>query len=129
MYQCVWNEDTTENYIILREYIKCVLLSLTKVVGPTINLISRIYYFCERRKYVFNILSEYDIIIRILHTIGNINLIGSLSFNKPTHLKRESDISIKTFKGRTKFASKLIRIKMVGTCYTRYSLNYLHTTS
>ena len=49
-----------ENYIIL--YIKCVLPHLTEVMGPTINLISGIHHFCERREYTFNVLSEYIII-------------------------------------------------------------------
>jgi hypothetical protein len=55
-----------ENYIILRDSgstIKCVLSPLTEVVGPTMNLISRTYHFCERRKYELNVLLEYDIII------------------------------------------------------------------
>jgi hypothetical protein len=33
-------------------------------VGPTMNLISRTYHFCERREYKFNVLLKYDIIIR-----------------------------------------------------------------
>jgi hypothetical protein len=52
-----------ENYIILREYIKCVLPPLTEVVGPTMNLINGTHDFCERREYVFNVLPEYNIII------------------------------------------------------------------
>jgi hypothetical protein len=54
-----------ENYIILREYIKCVLLPLTEVVGPTMNLISGTLHFCEKREYAFNVLPEYDIIIQL----------------------------------------------------------------
>ena len=53
-----------ENYIILREYTKCVLPPLTEVVGPTMNLISGTHHFCERKEYAFNILLEYDIIIQ-----------------------------------------------------------------
>ncbi len=56
--RCLW-----ENYIILREYIKCVLPPLTEVVGLTMNLINGTYHFCERREYAFNVLLEYDIII------------------------------------------------------------------
>jgi hypothetical protein len=41
------------------KYIKCVLPSLTEVVSPIMNLINRTHNFCERRKYVFNVLSEY----------------------------------------------------------------------
>ena len=51
-----------DNYIILREYIKCVLPPLTEVVGPIMNLISGTYHFCEKKEYAFNILSEYDTI-------------------------------------------------------------------
>jgi hypothetical protein len=54
------------SYIILREFIKCVLLPFTEVVGPIMNLISGTYYFCERREYAFNILSEYYIITYVL---------------------------------------------------------------
>ena len=53
-----------ENYIILREYIKYVFPPFTKVMGPTINLISRTHDFCEKKEYVFNILPEYSIITR-----------------------------------------------------------------
>jgi hypothetical protein len=38
--------------------------SSTEVVGLTMNLISGTHHFCERREYSFNILPEYDIIIR-----------------------------------------------------------------
>ena len=51
-----------ENYVIFREYIKCILPLLTKVVDLIMNLISEIYHFCERREYTFNILPEYNII-------------------------------------------------------------------
>ena len=44
------------------KYIKCVLLLLTKVIGPIMNLISGIHDFCERKEYTFNILLEYNII-------------------------------------------------------------------
>ena len=53
-----------ENYIILLKYIKCVLLLFTEVMGPTMNLISRTHNFCERSKYAFNVLPEYNIITR-----------------------------------------------------------------
>jgi hypothetical protein len=53
-----------ENYIILQEYIKYVLPHLTEVVVPTMNLINRTHHFCKRREYAFNVLPEYDIIIR-----------------------------------------------------------------
>ena len=45
-----------------REYIKCVFLPLTEVMGPIMNLISEIHNFCERREYAFNVLPEYIII-------------------------------------------------------------------
>jgi hypothetical protein len=51
-----------ENYIILGEYIKCVIPPLTEVVGLTINLISRTHDFCEKKEYVFNVFPEYNII-------------------------------------------------------------------
>jgi hypothetical protein len=51
-----------ENYIIFCEYIKCVLLSLTEVVDPTMNLVSKIHDFCERREYV-NIFYKLDNLI------------------------------------------------------------------
>jgi hypothetical protein len=51
-----------ENYIILREYIKCILPPFTEVVGPIMNLISGTYDFYERREYAFNVLPEYSII-------------------------------------------------------------------
>jgi hypothetical protein len=54
-----------KNYIILREYIKCVLPPLIEVVGLTMNLISRTHDFCERKEYAFNILLEYSIITLI----------------------------------------------------------------
>ena len=44
----------TENY--------CVLPSLTWVVCPTMNLISRTHYLCEWREYAFMVLREYTII-------------------------------------------------------------------
>ena len=55
-------ERVRKNYIILREYIKSVLPPLTEIVDPTMNLISMIHDFCERREYAFNVLSEYSII-------------------------------------------------------------------
>ena len=55
----------TENYIIFWEYIKYVFPSLIEVMGPIMNLISRTYHFCEKKKYAFNILPKHDIIIRI----------------------------------------------------------------
>jgi hypothetical protein len=57
-----------KNYIILREYIKCVLSSLTEVVGPTMNLISGTHNLCEKREYAFNVFLEYSIITRILYS-------------------------------------------------------------
>ena len=51
-----------ENYIMLWEYIKCILPPLTEVVGPTMILISETHDFCERREYTFNVLPEYSII-------------------------------------------------------------------
>jgi hypothetical protein len=54
-----------ENYIILREYIKCILPPLTKMVGPIMNLISGTHHFYERREYAFNVLPEYYIITLI----------------------------------------------------------------
>ena len=45
--------------------IKCVFSPFTEVVCPIMNLISETYHFCERRKYKFNVLLEYDIIIRV----------------------------------------------------------------
>ena len=54
--------ELKENYIILREYIKCVLPPLTEVVGPIMILINRTYNFCENNKYIFNILLEHSII-------------------------------------------------------------------
>ncbi len=51
-----------ENYIILGEYIKCVIPPLTEVVGPSMNLISGTHDFCEKREYVFYVLPEYNII-------------------------------------------------------------------
>jgi hypothetical protein len=38
-------------------------------VNPIINLISETHNFCERRKYAFNILPEYLIIIKIFTNI------------------------------------------------------------
>ena len=52
-----------KNYIILQEYIKYVFLLLTKVMNPTMNLISGTHNFYEMREYTFNVLSEYSIII------------------------------------------------------------------
>ena len=54
-----------ENYIIFREHIKYVFFPLTEMVDFTINLINEIY---QRRKYTFNILPEYNIIIPICPT-------------------------------------------------------------
>ena len=51
----------TGNYIILREYIKCVFPPLTEVVDSTMILISGTHDFCERREYVFKVLPEYSI--------------------------------------------------------------------
>jgi hypothetical protein len=51
-----------ENYIIFWEYIKCVLPSLTEVMDLTMNLISKIHDFCERREYV-NIFYKLDSLI------------------------------------------------------------------
>ena len=62
-----------ENYIILQEYIKCVLLLLTEVMSPTMNLISGTHDFCEKRKYAFNILPEYSI-ITLLNNVIQYNL-------------------------------------------------------
>jgi hypothetical protein len=41
-----------------------VFSPFTEVVGSTMNLISGTQHFCERREYAFNILPEYNIIIR-----------------------------------------------------------------
>ena len=49
-------------YSVLLEYHKCVFSPLTRMVGPIMNLISRTYHSCERRKYVFMILRKYLII-------------------------------------------------------------------
>ena len=52
-----------EKYIIFWEYIKFILVPLTwSIVGPTMNLISVSHYSCQRKEYVFNILSKYCII-------------------------------------------------------------------
>ena len=40
------------------KYIKCVLLPLTEVVGPIMNLISGTHNFCERKEYAFNVLTS-----------------------------------------------------------------------
>ena len=56
------NQSSVENYIIFREYIKYVFPPLTEVVDPTMNLISEIHDFCEKREYVFNVFPEYSII-------------------------------------------------------------------
>ena len=58
------HQTNKKNYIILREYIKCILLLFTEVVGSIMNLINRIHDFCERREYAFNVLSKYSIITR-----------------------------------------------------------------
>ena len=50
--------NLSENYIILREYIKCVLPPLIEMVGFTMNLISDTHYFCERREYAFFFLDK-----------------------------------------------------------------------
>ena len=55
-------ESNSENYWVLRKYVKCVLLSLTEVVDLIMNLISRTHNFCERREYTFKVLPEYLII-------------------------------------------------------------------
>ena len=44
------------------KYIKFVLLPLTEVVGPIMNLISGTHNFYKRREYAFNILPKYSII-------------------------------------------------------------------
>ena len=41
---------------------KCILPSLTEVMGLTMNSISETHHFYERREYAFNVLLEYDII-------------------------------------------------------------------
>ena len=69
----------SENYIILREYIKCVLPPLIDVVGLTMNLISGTYDFCERKKYAFNVIPKYSIIILSLTYIQT-RLFTSQSF-------------------------------------------------
>ena len=38
-----------------------MLLSLTWMVGPTMNLISGTHHLCERREYTFMVLQEYTI--------------------------------------------------------------------
>ena len=62
--------------LLSREYIKCVHLPLIEVVGPIMNLISRIHNFCGRREYAFNVLPEYLIIIR--------RIVGEYYFYKGT---------------------------------------------
>ena len=52
-----------ENYIVFREYIKCVFPLLTEVVGPIMNLINETHDLYEKRKYTSNILLKYNIII------------------------------------------------------------------
>ena len=44
-----------KNYIIFREYIKCLLTFLTEVMNPIMNLINETHDFCEIREYTFNI--------------------------------------------------------------------------
>ena len=51
-----------ENYQVFREYIKCILPPLTKMMGPIMILINGTHNFCERREYVFNVLRQYLII-------------------------------------------------------------------
>ena len=71
-------------YIILWEYIKCVLLPLTEVMGLTIILISGIHNFCERREYAFNVLSEYSIITHVRIVILTHTLTSNWEFRKRT---------------------------------------------
>jgi hypothetical protein len=68
------SSKSQENYIIFREYIKCVFPPLTEVVDPIMNLISGTHDFYERKKYAFNVLSEYNIIIlKVICPTTNIN--------------------------------------------------------
>ena len=73
------SQPNRENYIIFREYIKCVLSPLTEMMGPTINLISGIHDFCEKREYAFNVLPKYSIIIhQIVHVLSLLLLLRSI---------------------------------------------------
>ncbi len=51
-----------ENYIVFRECIKCILHPFTEIVGSIMNLINGTHDFYEKKKYAFNVLSEYNII-------------------------------------------------------------------
>ena len=39
-------------------------------MGPTLNLINETHNFCERRKYTFNVLLEYNIITHEEECVG-----------------------------------------------------------
>ena len=54
--------NAPSNYTIFWDCIKCVLPPLTEVVGPANWIHDKTHHFCKRRKYAFNVLSEYLII-------------------------------------------------------------------
>ena len=62
IYTCT--STSTGNNIIFWEYVKCVLSSLTEVVGATNYIYGGTHHFCKRREYTFNILPEYYITSR-----------------------------------------------------------------
>ena len=62
------------------KYIKCVLLPLTWIVGPIMNLINETHYLCE-----INVLSEYSIITRTIEGVNARLSVEPLSFIQSQH--------------------------------------------
>ena len=63
-YSLAKSRSIKRNYCVLSEYHKYVFLSLTCIIGSTMNLINDTYHLCERKKHIFIILWKY---LRIFH--------------------------------------------------------------
>ena len=89
-----------ENHYVLPNTNKCILLSLTSIVGSIMNLINEIHHLCERRKYTFI-------------CFGNTNNHSIQGSGHPIFI-------LKVIKVHLNFVSKLFNVEYTLACLNIY---------